>query len=196
NPGADDNASGVVCLLALARAFAPLRLRRTIQFLSFGAEEQLSVGSAAHVRSHRPTTADVGLVVNFDSVASPLGHFGISVAGEDGLARHAARQMLAHGLAAQVHREITPFADQFPFNRAGIPSLYFFRSNFPGGRWQHHSQHDTLANVCGATVARLLEAAAPLVAGLGARRTWPFRPTLPAAQRALARQLGRDLFGP
>jgi len=95
----------------------------------------------------------------------------------------------------QVQREITPFADQFPFNRAGVPSLYFSRSNFSGGRWQHHSRHDTLENVSLAPVSRLLAAVAPLVVTLAGSRRWPFAPTLPADQWSIARKLGRDLFG-
>jgi hypothetical protein len=47
NVGADDNASGVVCLLALARALAGTERPRTIRLISFGTEEQLSVGSFA-----------------------------------------------------------------------------------------------------------------------------------------------------
>lgn len=195
NPGADDNGSGVICLLALARALAPVRLRRTVRFLSFGTEEQLSVGADYHVQRHRIAPGDTGLVVNFDSVSSPLGHFGLSVAGDDSLVRHAVRALMKRGLAVQVQREITPFADQFPFNRVGVPSLYFFRSNFPGGRWQHHSRHDTLENVSLVPVSRLLDATAPLIAALAARREWPFSLTLPADQRRIARKLGRELFG-
>ncbi|HEU5077900.1 MAG TPA: M28 family peptidase [Opitutaceae bacterium] len=195
NPGADDNASGVVCLLALARTLAPMRLRRTVRFLSFGTEEQLSVGADHHVRKHRVAPADTGLVVNFDSVSSPLGHFGLSVAGGESLARHAVRALAKRGLAVQLQREITPFADQFPFNRAGVPSLYFFRSNFSGGRWQHHSRYDSLDNVSLAPISRMLDAAAPLIAELAERRSWPFSLTLPANQRHAARKLGRDLFG-
>lgn len=195
NPGADDNASGVICLLALARALAGRRLRRTVRFLSFGTEEQLSVGAAAYVRAHGLTRLDVGLVINFDSVSSPLGHFGLSVAGHDGLARHAKHAVAAGGLAVQVQQEITPFADMFPFNRVGVPSLYFFRSNFSGGRWQHHSQHDTLENISAEPVARLLNAVAPLAVRLGEQKTWPFHTGLPADRQRLARQLGRDLLG-
>ena len=195
NPGADDNASGVVCLLALARSLVGRRSRRTIRFLSFGTEEQLSVGAAAYVRAHEVTPSRVGLVINFDSVSSPLGHFVLSVAGHDKLSRHAAEAVLARGLAVQVQQEITPFADMFPFNRVGVPSLYFLRSNFPGGRWQHHSQHDTLENISTEPVARLLNAIAPLVVRLSGQNAWPFPTGLPASQRRLARQLGRDLLG-
>jgi aminopeptidase YwaD len=195
NPGADDNASGVVCLLALARSLAGKRLRRTIRFISFGTEEQLSVGAAAYVRARPRTPQQVGLVINFDSVASPLGHFGLSVAGHDKLVRHATRAIATRGLSVQVQQEIKPFADMFPFNCVGVASLYFFRSNFSGGRWQHHSLHDTLENISTEPVARLLTAVGPLVVHLGGQKAWPFRPGLPAPLQRLARQLGRDLLG-
>ncbi len=46
SPGADDNGSGVVGVIELARLLQPRPRRRTIRLISFGAEEQLSVGSA------------------------------------------------------------------------------------------------------------------------------------------------------
>jgi hypothetical protein len=195
NTGADDNASGVVCLLALARALAGARLRRTVRLISFGAEEQLSVGSFAYVRRHRTNPAHVGLVINFDSVSSPLGHWTMSVPASTALARTARRQLAARGLDVAVRPEITPFSDQFPFNRVGVPSLWFTRTNFSGGRWQHHSVHDSLANVSIHEVQRLLGAAHPLITSLASRAKWPFPARLPAAAQALARKLGRELFG-
>jgi hypothetical protein len=197
NPGADDNASGVVALLALARTLAArrTRLRRTVRFLSFGTEEQLSVGAAAYVRRHRDTRAATALVVNFDSVASPLGHFALWVAGAPALERHAVRRLAAGGVDVIVRREICPFFDHFPFNRAGVPSLTVIRENFPGGRWQHHSAHDSLENVSPAVLHRLLDAVGPLISGLAAAAKLPFPAGLPAGQQRDARRLGRDLLG-
>jgi acetylornithine deacetylase/succinyl-diaminopimelate desuccinylase-like protein len=195
NSGADDNASGVVTLLALARAFAGARLRRTVRVISFGAEEQLSVGSSAYVRQHRIKPAQVGLVINFDSVSSPLGHWVMSVPGNTALARHARFRLAARGLDVETLPEITPFSDQFPFNRVGIPSLWFMRTNFPGGRWQHHSEHDSLENVSIREVQRLLGAVHPLIVSLASQAKWPFPSKLPAREQALARRLGRELFG-
>lgn len=195
NVGADDNASGVVCLLALARAFARQRRSRPIRLISFGAEEQLSVGSSAYAQRHRPTPAEVGLVINFDSVASPLGHWLMSVAGTEALGGFAAGELSRRGLDVAVQPEIIPFSDQFPFNRGGVPSLWFMRTNFPGGRWQHHSRHDNLENVSIPEVQRLLTAVHGMAAGLANRARWPFPSRLPAAQLAQAQQIGRDLFG-
>lgn len=195
NEGADDNASGVVALLALARTLEGQRFVRTIRFISFGTEEQLSVGSAAYVRQHRTSPRDTGLVINFDSVSSPLGHWGGYFAGAEPFVRHLVDQLSRHGLDLDVHRELIPFSDHFPFNRAGIPSVWFMRTNFPGGRWQHHSPHDTLENVSADEVRKLLGAVHPLLVQLARAAKWPFPTALPAHQRTEAQRIGRNLFG-
>lgn len=195
NPGADDNASGVVALLALARELAGKRLRRTVRFISFGTEEQLSVGSAAYVARHQPTPRDIGLVVNFDSISSPLGHWWMFVSGEESFAQYAINGLARRGLDVDAKRELCPFSDQFPFNRAGIPSLWFMRVNFPGGRWQHHSPHDTLENVSAAPVQQLLTAVHPFVSQLAQSAKWPFPAKLSSTQHAEAERIGRELYG-
>ena len=197
NVGADDNGSGVVGLLALARQLAASRSRawRTVRFVSFGTEEQLSVGSAAYVRQHPTTRRDTALVVNFDSVASPLGHFVMWVAGAPALEQHATRRLAVRGVDVVARREISPFFDHFPFNRVGVPSLTFMRENFPGGRWQHHSAYDNLANVSPGVLQRLLDACGPLIRGLADARKLPFPAGLPREQQLAARKLGRDLLG-
>ena len=194
NPGADDNASGVVALLALAGMLAGRRHRRTIRFISFGCEEQLSVGAAAYVRAHRAALATHGLMVNFDSIASPLGHLELWRTGSAGLEAFALRHLARAHVGVRPSGEVTPFFDTFPFNAGGVPSLGFYRSNFSGGRWQHHSRHDTLAHVSAAEVLRLVRAVAPLVQDLAARRTWPFARAFPAAQRREVRRLAAELF--
>ncbi|MCK5006781.1 MAG: M28 family peptidase [Spirochaetales bacterium] len=59
SPGADDNGTGTVAVIELTRLFASKApFRRTIRLISFGAEEQLSVGSANYVRRHRADRGD------------------------------------------------------------------------------------------------------------------------------------------
>ncbi len=199
NVGADDNASGVVCLLALARALAPAFARRrplrTVRLISFGTEEQLSVGSAVYAQRHRVSPRDVGFVINFDSVASPLGHVLMSTAGAPAVADWCVRRLAAHGLDVAVQPELCPFSDQFPFNRAGISSIWFFRPNFAGGRWQHHSTADNLDNVSVPEIQRLLGAVLPLARKLAAAKKLPFPAKLSPAQHAEARAIGRALYG-
>lgn len=195
NVGADDNAAGVACVLALARRFAPRPCRRTLRFIAFGAEERLSVGATHYVRHNRIGPSNTGLVFNFDSTASPLGHFVLWTAGDERLGRFARRSLARRGVDTALQYEITPFADCFPFNRMGIPSLWSRRVNSPGGRWQHHSRHDTLANISIPDLMLLLPAAAALAGDLANRVTWPFQATLSPTQRSAARRISRELLG-
>ena len=194
NPGADDNASGVVALLALAQMLAGRPHRRTIRFISFGCEDQLSVGAAAYLQAHRFEMDAHGLVVNFDSIASALGHLELWRTGSDALGKFAGDRLARGGVEVRTSGEVTPFFDTFPFNVGGVPSLCFYRSNFSGGRWQHHSRHDTLANVSGGEVLRLVRAVAPLVDDLASRRVWPFTRAFPPAQAREVKRLADELF--
>jgi hypothetical protein len=74
HPGADDNASGVAALLAIARAFAADgAARRTVLFAAFGAEELGLLGSAQLVKSPpaRCPVERMQLMVNLDMVGRP-----------------------------------------------------------------------------------------------------------------------------
>ncbi|GEM_PF-348267 len=67
-PGADDNASGVAMMLALARALASRQEKpdRNFAFLSFDAEEKGLVGSRAFVRQERLDPAKIRFLLVFD----------------------------------------------------------------------------------------------------------------------------------
>lgn len=145
-----------------------------------------------HRRELKRTT---GLVINFDSVSSPLGHCELSCVGSGALAKKAVVVLSHHGVDTVLRRDVTPFVDNFPFNVAGVPSLYFGRANCSAGRWQHHSRHDTLENVSVDAVVRLLTGVTPLIEQLTHGGSWTFSTELPADQQTLARRLGRDLFG-
>jgi len=99
------------------------------------------------------------------------------------------------GVDVALKQEVSPFFDNFPFNWAGVPPLLFYRPNFAGGRWQHHGLHDTLENVSVVEEVRLLRGLTPLLEKLAVEPRWLFTLGLPARQRSVARQLGRELFG-
>ena len=197
--GADDNASGVVSLLELARILAAVpNRRRTFIFASFGTEEQLSVGSAEYVRRHRKELGRIGLMVNFDSIASPLGHNRIFHSGQARLGAFFQAEMRRGGYDAELDGAINPFSDHFPFTAFGIPGVWFYRPNVRGsGRWQHHSgaNRDSLANVSAEVVCGLLDALAPTVLGLSAAKTWPFGKKLSPALAAQTADYARKWYG-
>jgi hypothetical protein len=196
NTGADDNASGVVALLEMATLLASSKPLRTIRFVSFGAEEQLSVGSAAYVRTHRKEISRIGAVLNLDSVSSPLGHHWLLRAGPDTFGRFLLKALARSGFDALEKTPAMPFADHFPFSVFGVPAVTFLRPNMDSGmRWQHHSAQDNLDNVSVAELARVVQAVSVLTLELAQAQHWPFSQGLALHQRADTARLGRELYG-
>lgn len=196
SPGADDNASGVAGLLELARALRAVPRRRAVRLISFGAEEQLSVGSAEYVRHHRDEIVRRGvLMFNLDSYASAMGWSTIVCNGAPELAAHAAAVFARHDLYPAINSATVPYADHFPFAAAGLSSLYLGRDNCAGGRFFHHRPDDDLTRVSVPVMRRHLEAVADFVAELAAGDPLPFPPGLPEDQRAPVQAFWDDLFG-
>jgi len=194
--GADDNASGVAGLLELARVLAPLPRRRAIRLVSFGAEEQLSVGSADHVRAHRAELARRGrLIFNLDSYGSHLGWTELFVNGPDALRAAVDACFARHGLPLKVTTAVLPYADHFPFVAAGVPGMTLIRSNCTAGRFFHHRPDDDLTRVSPALMAAHLDAVAAWLADLAAREHLPFDPAMPPAQAGEIERIWTDLFG-
>lgn len=196
NSGADDNASGVVALLALAQILAPRAALRTIRFVSFGAEEQLSVGSAFYAQAHQGQMLSLGAVLNLDSVASPLGHHWLIRAGKPEFGTWLLKRLSSRGLDCVEKTLPMPFADHFPFSAFGVPSVTFMRPNMDNGmRWQHHSAQDNLANVSLGELARVIHAVAAVVSALAGSSRWPFSRGIAPEQRRETARLARELFG-
>ncbi|HEY0160427.1 MAG TPA: M28 family metallopeptidase [Thermoanaerobaculia bacterium] len=163
NNGAFDNASGIACMIEMARALAAQKPRRSILFLATTAEEKGSKG-AEYFANNPPVPVDqlVGNI-NIDMLVMT----------------HRTRDLVAYGaetndlgdLAAGIAREMNieltpdPFpeevifvrSDQIAFVRRGIPAIYLglgFRAVDPNvdnqsefSRWlrtRYHSPKDDL----------------------------------------------------
>jgi hypothetical protein len=195
NTGADDNASGVIVLLELAAALGRRAPLRTIRFVSFGAEEQLSVGSAAYALAHRREMKGIGAVLNIDSAASPLGHHWLLRAGSDAFGTFLLKTLRKEGFDAIEKTAPIPFADHFPFSAFGVPAVTFMRPNMDSGmRWQHHSSQDNLDNVSVGELSRVVGAVGRLTISLASTSRWPFRPGLAPHQVKETARLARELF--
>jgi photosystem II stability/assembly factor-like uncharacterized protein len=68
-PGADDNASGTVSLLAAASILKDYDLTNTVKFVAFSAEEQGLLGSAAYAQEAYNRGDTIVGVLNFDMIA-------------------------------------------------------------------------------------------------------------------------------
>ncbi|HEY0136692.1 MAG TPA: M20/M25/M40 family metallo-hydrolase, partial [Nannocystis sp.] len=127
--GADDNASGVATMLALAAALAgvPAASRPyTVEFVAFGAEEMGLLGSKHYVAGLSPDArAALVAMVNFDMVGRLQGD-AVVVSG-------VGTSSLWKGLLAEVAAplEVRPSedgfgaSDQASFYAAGLPVLHF-----------------------------------------------------------------------
>lgn len=184
-PGADDNAVGSSAVLELARVLAGRGFKRSFRLISFGAEEQLSVGSANYVRRHRQEVAAQGrFMFNIDGSGSALGWLSVNYNGmppDEQLLRAVFKR---HELFYDLHQEVCPYTDQFPFAVAGVPGLWLTRKNCATGVFYHHRRDDTLENIDTASLARQLDAVAEFLSVLAEDDTLPppgLPPPLPTA---------------
>lgn len=196
SPGADDNGSGVVGVMELARLLQPRARRRTIRLISFGAEEQLSVGSVAYVRAHREEVARRGrLMYNLDSFGSHLGWLQLYMNGHADLEPAFRPHFRAADLYYQTVTSVVPYADHFPFVAAGVAGLFHYRVNCDGGRFFHHRPDDDLSRVSPEVVARDVSAVASFLDQVATADALPFTPGIPAEQRDAVAACWTDLFG-
>jgi Iap family predicted aminopeptidase len=194
--GADDNGTGVAALLALAETLADLPRRRTLRLISFGAEEQLSVGSATYARRHRDELGEHGrFMFNFDAFGSLLGWNVLVCNGPEAMAPFLVRHFAAGDLLVQVNRELIPYSDHFPFVVAGVPAAWIGRNNCIAGRFFHHRPDDDMTRVSCPLVASVVSATGGALAELATCDVLPFPSGLAGELRAGAAAMWDELFG-
>lgn len=127
--GADDNASGVAAVLAVARAMArlPERPRRSVLFMTFDAEEIGLVGSRYYVNHPERPLGKVAAMLNIDMVGRVRGDslscFGVGSAKElKGVVEAAGA-----GLDLTLRYGESPFmpSDSMSFALKQVPTIFF-----------------------------------------------------------------------
>ena len=180
--GADDNASGTVALLEIARAFRalPQPPARSILFLAVSGEEQGLRGSDHWVANPTIPLERVVADVNLDMVTRNAPD-SIAVLGQELSSLGTTVQALAMA-HPELRLTIPPgnpwpqialieMSDQLPFLHAGVPSVFFFSGMHP----DLHRPSDELARCDtdkGARAARLAFLLAHATAQAAARPSW------------------------
>lgn len=151
--GADDNASGSACLLALARYFKQHPPKHSLIFASFDAEEKGLVGSRYFV-GHLPVdSTKVLLNVNMDMVsrndkneiyASGTYHYPFLKKYVDSIKPLTSVTVsYGHDNPSEGHNDWTTQSDHLPFHKVKIPYLYFGVEDHP----DYHKPSDTFDKV-------------------------------------------------
>lgn len=158
-PGANDNGSGVATLLELARVTSGRTFSFDITFVAFGDEEMGLVGSRRYVDTiSRADRLRTSAMVNFDMVGvGTTMEFG----GDKGLAGQTIQIAQRLGYRTQdLSLKAGQSSDYASFTDAGIPSVFFYRSDDPN----YHTSLDTADRVktadleaAGSVALRLLE---------------------------------------
>ncbi|MFZ6766332.1 M20/M25/M40 family metallo-hydrolase [Undibacterium sp. Di26W] len=133
--GADDNASGVAAVLAIAGAMQNQPPRHDVMFILFDAEEVNLGGSRAYTTQAAADLARIGMVMNFDMIArGDKGELYASgthqlpvlktlLAPLDG--NQGVKLMFGHDRVEQGTDDWTKQSDHYPFVAAGVPHIYF-----------------------------------------------------------------------
>ncbi len=131
-PGANDNLSGSLAVLDLARRAANTPLSARSYFLLFDGEEDGLLGSRAFVKDNPDMVKGLKGMMNLDMVGVNVSS--LSIRGEAPLVEAAQRA----GVSASM--DTASSSDQVPFRQAGVPTLFFHR----GLDANYHQPGDTL----------------------------------------------------
>ena len=171
-PGANDDGSGTVLTMELARVFAEsgISFDATLVFVCWAGEEQGLIGSSAHAQKLAVDKTVVEALFNNDIVGNTHGGNGVidaesvrvyALGPEDSMSRSLARYIARVGplyVPSQVIRLMARddrfgrSSDQSSFTKQGFPAVVFRESNENFSK--QHSADDTLDGVDFAYLAR------------------------------------------
>jgi len=150
--GADDNASGVAVLLAVAAQLSANRPNHSVLLAALDAEEQGLHGARALVAKPPVARDQIAINVNLDMVARDPGnilyasgtaHYPFLKPLLSDVAQPPVVLRFGHDVAGTPGDDWTRDSDHFPFHQAGIPYVYFGVEDAA----QHHKPTDDADSV-------------------------------------------------
>jgi Zn-dependent M28 family amino/carboxypeptidase len=192
--GADDNASGTACLMELAAILSEVKLKRSVVFVGFNAEEMGLLGSAYFTNDQpafplRQTVAMLNLDMvgrNEDSLLWIAGGFY-----SPDLMKIIEEENKKVGFVLLYNTGLLNFAsDQGPFLRRNIPAAFFFS----GLHSDYHTPADTHQKLNYTKMGRVTNLAARCAARLANTETLPKYYEIPLSERiALIKESSQKL---
>jgi Zn-dependent M28 family amino/carboxypeptidase len=160
-PGADDDASGVACVVELARVLSNLRLRNTVRFVAFGAEENgydssgRLAGSMSYVESEKAkgTSYDACWILDMIGYGGGSENHTVIIVNENSLRLASDMQEMVGALGIELSIEVETNStslnsDHARFWSAGYPAALLIESDPTTGVYQfnpyYHSTEDTI----------------------------------------------------
>jgi len=179
--GADDNASGTVGVLNLARAFArnPIKPRRTLVFVAFAAEERGLLGSTYYVehplrplettridinfdmigRNEAPSAQTTGFIHIDPDTSNELNVIGTKYSGDARSVIERCNQSIGLTLSYKFDEDtalnILFRADQYPFLLHDVPAMWWFTGFHP----DYHEPSDTADKLNYSKMTKILKLA-------------------------------------
>ncbi|HBP22372.1 MAG TPA: hypothetical protein DEA08_31900 [Planctomycetes bacterium] len=192
--GADDNASGTVAVLEIARAFAATqqRFKRRVIFAWFDGEERGLLGSRHWVRSPS-ISGRVALMINLDMVGrldeEPLSLAGVKTG--DLLAGWVERANAELRLPLKQEQGLNANSDHDPFYKRGVPVLV----PFTGLHEDYHRPSDDAEFVNVAGVVKIARFAYGVAVQAADAERAPRYQKVPSAGLGMLAEQFRLLFG-
>jgi len=143
--GANDNASGVGCVLDVMRRILRegTTPKRTIVLAFWSAEEMGFVGSEAFVRSASFPLHQIQAVLNVDTVGNGMiGDFALWADGDDPAFKAIRQASAGAGASAQRTSHLAHNSDSISFTAAGIPAVTLMARDW---LTKNHTPEDTIA---------------------------------------------------
>jgi len=194
--GAEDNAAGSAVVLAIAEALRGKGFAKPIKFVSFGTEEQLSQGAFAFADRPGNCADALDMVLNIDGQGCWTGENEIYVTGSDGLHDYMRAQMQASGWPGVIRDEPDGFSDHFPFIVKDVPAAWFHRRNCAGGRWFHHSIHDTIDALSPDVLGSCADLVARIAVDIAGRNPLPYERAFPERVKAEVKKVADGWLNP
>ncbi len=144
--GANDNASGIAMLLALAAQLRKEEPPYSVWFVAFGAEELGLMGSQAWVQAPRYPLRQLRGMINLDLMG--FGEKGVAVVGaadQPAFWKRLDSVRVALGWDPPLLlRPNAPNSDHFPFTQRGVPAVFFYLQGGPGYYHDGYDRPETL----------------------------------------------------